>query len=422
MHRPVEKETPPPAAVAEGPGFVEFVFIVALVMSIGAFSIDSIMPGFGAIHEQFAIADANDVQLIMTVYMIGFAIMQLVYGPVSDMIGRRPTLMIGMSIYLVGSIAALLATSFPLLLAARVLQGMGGACTRVLSVALVRDRFEGREMARVMSLTMMIFIIVPIFAPAIGSLILSFSDWRAIFAAMLGVGVAIMAWFGLRMPETLRPEYRQPISLSVMAASFARTATTRVAIGYATAMAIMFGCVMSYINSAQQIFETEVYALGNWFPLAFGGIAAVMGVGSFLNSRFVARIGMRRMTHGGAIGFTLVAAAQLGVALLYGGRPPLLLFGLTMAGCHFLFAMIAPNANAMAMEPLGDIAGTASSFMGFYTTLLAAFFGYLIGQAFNATVIPLAAGYVGFGLAALLVILWTERGQLFHPHPSRAGK
>ena len=402
----------------ESPGFLEFVLLVALLMAVGAFSIDNIMPAFGPIHDEFGVASTNDLQLMMTVYMAGFAVMQLVYGPISDMIGRRPTLMIGMAIYLLASAAALMATDYPQLLAARVGQGMGAACTRVLTVALVRDRFAGREMARVMSLTMMIFIIVPIFAPAIGGLILAISGWRAIFGAMIAFALVLTVWFGLRMPETLKPEYRQPISATAMANAFRRTATTRVAIGYSTCMAIMFGCVMSYINSAQQIFETEVYGLGRWFPLAFGSIAAVMGVASFLNSRLVAKVGMRRLAHGGAVGFTLVALLQFLSAWMHGGHPPLAMFALTMAGCHFLFALVAPNVNAMAMEPLGDIAGTASSFMGFYTTLLGAVFGYFIGQSFDGTVIPLSLGYLLLGAATVAVMLWTERGALFRPHPS----
>jgi DHA1 family bicyclomycin/chloramphenicol resistance-like MFS transporter len=268
---------------------------------------------------------------------------------------------------------------------------------------------------------MMIFIIVPIFAPALGGLILVVSGWRAIFGAMVAFALGLTIWFALRMPETLKPEHRQPISLGAMAEAFRRTATTRVAIGYSTCMAIMFGCVMGYINSAQQIFETEVYGLGRLFPLAFGSIAAVMGVASFLNARLVARIGMRRLAHGGAIGFTIMAFIQFALAWVHGGHPPLVMFSLTMAGCHFLFALVAPNANAMAMEPMGDIAGTASSFMGFYTTLLGALFGYAIGQAFDGTVIPLALGYFILGGATVAVMLWTEKGVLLRPHPSRAG-
>jgi len=206
------------------------------------------------------------------------------------------------------------------------------------------------------------------------------------------------------------------VSLAMLSTGFTRSMTTRVCIGYSSCMGLMMGCVMSYVNSAQQIFETEVYGLGSWFPLAFGSIAAVMGVASFVNSSVVGRIGMRRMAHGATIGFILVALIQFIVAWSYGGAPPLLAFGATLAGCHFLFSLIMPNSNAMAMEPVGDIAGTASSFMGFYTTLAGALLGYVVGQHFNGTVIPLTIGYLSFGCGTLLIMLWAERGRLFQPH------
>ncbi|MBN9063481.1 MAG: MFS transporter [Rhizobiales bacterium 65-9] len=398
------------------PSFVEFVTLVALIMAIGAFSIDNIMPAFGPIHAELKVESNNQVQLLMSVYMIAFAVMQLVYGPVSDMIGRRPTLIIGMSIYIVGSVCAVFAPTFDLLLVARALQGLGAACTRVVSVALVRDRYEGREMARVMSLTMVIFILVPMLAPAIGSLILHLVGWRAIFAAMLALAIVLMVWFSLRMPETLKPQFRQPASLSALGKAVRRTVTTRATFGYSTCMAVMFGCIMSYINSAQQIFETEVYNLAQWFPLMFAAIAGVMGVAAFVNSRLVMRLGMRRLAHGATIGFTLAAGTLAIVALWYGGRPPLLAFSILLALCHFLFSIIMPNSNAMAMEPLGDIAGTASSVIGFYTTLVGAVLGLVVGQAFDGTVIPIAVGYFLFGFASILLMLWTEEGRLFRPH------
>lgn len=397
------------------PGFAEFVLIVAIMMSIGAFSIDNIMPAFGAIQRDFSLPDANELQLLMTVYMIGFALTQLLYGPASDSFGRRPVFMLSMALYLAGSVAAAFAPSYDMLLAARVAQGLGAASTRVVSVALVRDRYAGREMARVMSMTMMVFILTPIFAPAIGSLILLASGWRAIFAAMMAMAAVVTLWFFLRMPETLKPEYRQPFSAAAIGAGFRRAMTLRVSFGYATAMAVMFGVVMSYVNSAQQIFETEVYGLGRWFPAMFGAIAATMGLASFLNAKLVRRLGMRRLSHGGTLGFLLFALIQLGVALLYGGRPPLTLFALTLAGSHFLFSLMMPNFNAMAMEPLGDIAGAASSIMGFYTTLVGAGLGFVVGQSFDGTVTPLAIGYFSFAASGFVIVLWTERWKLFRP-------
>jgi len=394
------------------PSFPEFVLLIALVMSLGSLSIDNLLPAFGPIHADFAIPQANDLQLLITAYMVPFGIMQLVYGPLSDAIGRRPTLMIGLGIFVVGGLTAALATSFSMLLVGRAIQGAGLAASRVLSIAIVRDRFAGREMARVMSITMMVFIIVPIIAPATGTLTLLLGSWHWIFGSVVGIAVAVAAWFYARMPETLHPEYRRAFSIGQIASAVRLTVTTRSSIGYATGMGCMFGALMSYINTSQQIFETEVYGLGTLFPLAFGGIATLMGLASFTNARLVRRLGMRRLSHVGICGFTLVAGIQVVVALLFDGRPPLLLYASIFAVNQFLFSLTMPNFNAMAMEPLGAIAGTASSLIGSYTTLIGALLGLVIGRSFNGTVIPLSAGYLCLGAACLVIVLWTERGRL----------
>lgn len=400
---------------AKAPPFAEFVALIALMMGITALGIDNILPAFVPIRAEFGVASENELQLLVYMYVLGFALMQIVYGPLSDIIGRRPILIIGLSIFSLGSLVAIFAPSFSVLLAARVIQGMGAAAGRVLAVAIVRDRFEGREMARVMSLTMMVFIIVPVIAPATGSLFLLFGSWRTIFGGMLVAAIAMLAWFWLRMPETLHPEYRFPFSLDRIAKGVRVTVTTRVAIGYSTVLGLMFGGIMAYVGSAQQIFETEVYGLGPLFPVVFGSIAAVMGVASLVNSSLVRRIGMRRMSHAGLCGSLAVTAILLLVGLVYDGRPPLLVFAGLLATNQFLQSLAFPNFNAMAMEPLGAVAGTAASFMGFYTTLIGAIAGLLIGLAFDGTILPLATGFLVLTGLSLAIVLWTEKGRLFHP-------
>jgi DHA1 family bicyclomycin/chloramphenicol resistance-like MFS transporter len=232
---------------------------------------------------------------------------------------------------------------------------------------------------------------------------------------MLALGLLVAVWFYVRMPETLHPEHRMPLSASRILGGIRLTLTTRVAIGYATAVGLIFGTLMGYVGSAQQIFETEVYGLGPWFPLAFGSIAAVMGVAAILNAHLVRRYGMRRLAHGSLLAFCVVSLLQVTVALAYGGRPPLVLFGMILASNQFLASLAFPNFNAMAMDPLGAVAGTASSFMGFYTTLGAALLGLVIGQAFDGTVLPLGIGYAVLSALAVGVVLWTERGRLFQP-------
>jgi DHA1 family bicyclomycin/chloramphenicol resistance-like MFS transporter len=233
---------------------------------------------------------------------------------------------------------------------------------------------------------------------------------------MLVIAVGIAIWFGRRMPETLHPEYRMPFSFERIAAGAKRCVQERVTIGYSTAIGLMFGALMAYISSSQQIFETEVYGLGHLFPLVFGMIAAVMGVASFVNVRLVRRLGMRRMSHAGVCGHVLMSLVMVAMAYWFDGKPPLLLFAVNLAACQFLFSLTMPNFNTMAMEPLGDIAGTASSMIGFYTTIMGTLVGLVIGQAFDGTVLPLAVGFLATGVVSLGIVYWTERGRLFAPH------
>lgn len=407
------------AASVQRPGFGEFVALMALMMSMVAFSIDAVMPAFGPIARDFPLDEPNDIQFVIYAFMAGFGVMQIVFGPLADWLGRRPLMLAGLAVYLIGTVLALAAPSFDLLLVARAAQGMGAAATRVLIVTIVRDRFEGREMARVMSLIMMIFITVPIVAPGMGSLILAVGPWQLIVVAMLALALALAVWFALRMPETLKPAYRKRVSLGSFGRDIARILRSRIAFGYTSAMLLMQGCIMIYIGMAAQVFETDVYPLGPiGFPLVFAGLGLMMGLASFANSRLVTRFGMRRMSHGGLIGFVAVTGLMLAVALAFDGRPPLSLLLPPLAVSHFLFSITMPNFNTMAMEELGDIAGTASSFIGCYTAVGSALVGALVSQRFDATVIPLTAGYFALGALCLAVVLSTEGGRLFRARHS----
>ena len=401
--------------ISRAPSFVEFVATMALMMGITSMSIDNMLPAFDAIAAEFAIAD-NSIQLVVYAYLFGFGAMQLVYGPISDSVGRRSVVLGGLAVFCLGSLLAVFAGSFELMLAARVVQGMGAAACRILATAIVRDRYEGREMARVMSLTMMVFIIVPVIAPAIGSFFLLFGSWHYIFVSTFAVGLILALWFGLRMPETLHPDHRQSFSMSRVLGGFRRTIGTRISLGYAAGAALMMGCLMAYVGGAQQILETDVYGLGPLFPVAFGAIAAAMGVGALINSRLVRRYGTRRLSHGALCCNIAISAAVIPLAIACDGKPPLLLFCAWIALAHFFFSLTLPNFNAMAMQPLGDIAGTASSFVGFFTTVVGALCGLVIGQAFDGTVLPLAIGFFVLNGAGLAVVVWTERGRLFNPH------
>lgn len=408
------KDTSLPSAQGRSPVFFpEFVALIALMMGITAFSIDNLLPAFPAMRDHFGLAHANDVQVTIYAYLIGFGAAQIFYGPLSDVFGRRPLLAIGLAIYMAGTVLALFVTDFTWLIIARVIQGIGAASPRVLCVAIVRDRYEGRDMARIMSFAMMVFLIVPILAPAMGSLALLFGPWHLIFLLMFALAALLWVWFSLRMPETLHPEYRSPFSLSGIGAGIRLTLQSRRATGYATAIGLMTGALMTYVGTSSQVFETDVYKLGHWFVVVFGAVAGLMAVASFINAMLVRRIGMRRLSHGGMVGFILVSAVMVAAAFIWQGKPPLLVFVALLALVQFLFALTVPNFNSMAMEPLGAVAGTASSFIGCYTTLMSAILGLLAGRMLDGTVLPLSITYVVLSILALLAVLWAENGRLF---------
>mgnify|MGYP005852097103 CR=1 FL=1 len=356
-------------------------------MALTALSIDIMLPALPQIGEFFALAEANDRQLVVTSYMIGFAAGQLVFGPLSDRLGRKTMLMAGLAIFIAGSLAAVAVEDFTYLLLARSVQGFGAASSRVISIAVIRDLFSGWEMARVTSLVMIVFITVPMMAPSLGQGLLYLGDWTLIFNFLLAVGLAAVIWSAFRLPETHpEAEARTPIGLTT---ALGWILTTPQTLGYVVAIGFVFGCLMAYISSAQQIF-VEVYGLGTSFPLVFGAVAGVQAVAAFTNAQLVQRHGMRRVSHTALVAFCTSSLLLMGVSPL---EPPLLVFAMLLASVFFSFGLIMPNFNAIAMQPMGAVAGTASSFIGFYTTGAGAIFGWAIGAYYDGTIRPLATGF-----------------------------
>jgi DHA1 family bicyclomycin/chloramphenicol resistance-like MFS transporter len=315
-------------------------------------------------------------------------------------------------VYCVASLLAIAAPSFENLLLARALQGLGTSATRVIATSAVRDCYAGRRMASVMSLTMMVFIAVPVVAPSFGQAVMLLSQWRGIFIVLMIYGVLALVWIGFRMPETLPEEKRKSLAVGEVLAAFCQTVTNRQTLGYALAAGGVQGSLFAFVFSAQQVF-TDVYKLGHYFPLAFAAIALGIAIAAFLNSKFVGRLGMCVISHGALLGFVAVAGAMLAAAKLQ--MLPFPLFMALAALMMFSFGLMFANFTALAMEPQGHIAGTASSLYGSITTLLGIGIGTTIGQDYDGTLLPFTTGFFLCTLAALAVVLVVEKGRLFKP-------
>ncbi|MBU1345991.1 MAG: multidrug effflux MFS transporter [Alphaproteobacteria bacterium] len=402
--------TDPPPEKTKGPGFPEFVCMIALMMALNALAIDSMLPALPNIGAALGVVSDNSRQWVITAYLLGFGTMQIVYGPLADRYGRKPVLMIGVGIYVAFSIVAMLAPTFETLILARVGQGLGSAATRVLAVSIVRDRFSGRTMARVMSLSFLVFLGVPVIAPSLGQLILLVAPWEAIFGVLAFAGVALMIWTGLRLPETLAPENRLPIQARRIALAFREVVTNRQAMGYALAMTAITGALFGFINSSQQIFF-DVFEAPGLFTTVFALIAGGIAVASVVNARLVEKLGSRLISHVALLGFITFGAIHLMVTL--SGHETIWTFGILQGLTMFCFGLLAGNFGSMAMEPMGHIAGTASSAQGFISTIVGSLTGFMIGQQFNGTVVPMTVGVTACGLVALGFVLFAERGRLF---------
>ncbi|HEY0599985.1 multidrug effflux MFS transporter [Brevundimonas sp.] len=411
--------TSPAAAAApalKGPGFPEFVALIAMMMALNALAIDAMLPALPAIGEALGVVADNSRQWVITAYLLGFGAAQIVYGPLADRYGRKPVLMAGLSLYVLFSALAAFAPSFELLIAARVGTGLGAAALRVLAVSIVRDRYSGRTMARVMSLSFLVFLGIPILAPTLGQLVLSVAPWPWIFGVLALAGGAFMLWAAIRLPETLHPEDRMPIRVGRIAAAFRQAVTNRQSIGYTLAMTAITGALFGFINSSQQIFF-DVFEAPGLFTTVFALVAGGIAVASLLNARLVERLGSRLISHSALLGFTAMAAIHAAVTLA--GLETIWTFAVLQGLTMFCFGLIAGNFGAMAMEPMGHIAGTASSAQGFISTTVGSLLGFLIGQQFNGSVAPMALGMTAMGLTALVFVLVAERGRLFRPqHPT----
>ena len=390
---------------------LELTILTATLMSMVAISIDALLPALGFIVKDFALVDSNQAQLVVSALFLGLALGELISGPFSDSLGRKPILFIGLAIYFAGTLVSYFSTDLDQLLIGRFIQGFGAAGPYISAVSLVRDQYKGRDMAKIMSLVMMIFVLVPAIAPAVGQAVLFVSDWRGIFVLYGVYGALILLWILLRLPETLPKDHRIPFSVNGFVTGFKMVVTHKVTMTLTISMGCLFGCLVGYLNSSQQIFQ-ERFLVGNMFSVYFGCLALLLGVASLVNSKIVQRLGMYMLSVR-ALG-TIVFSSFMFVLLQMFMTPDLWMFFAYMGIIFFSFGLIFGNVNAMAMEPMGDNAGIATAVIGSISSLMSLTIGTIIGQFYDGTVLPIAVGFSTAGTVSfsLLILAGRLNGEL----------
>ena len=399
-----------PTAGRAAPRSKEFLAIVATCMGMSAVSIDLLLPAFPDMRADFGLGPgATEVSRVITAYFLGLAVGQLFYGPLSDRFGRKRMLYAGMAIFLLGAVASVVQTSLAGIVVCRFVWGLGAAGPRSLAIAMVRDTFEGDRMARTMSLIMATFILVPVFAPAVGSAILAIAPWRAVLWLQIGIAVALTLWL-TRLPETLRPGDRRSVSPRALVVAARAVFRSRQTVAFGLAVTALFGIMTSYIGTSEVVID-EVFGEADRFPLIFGLIACTLAVGSLLSARVVMRIGLTRLVHL-AVAYLVASAAVLALlAWATDGAPPLWAFCLVLAFVLPGIPLLVPSCNTAAMAPLGHVAGMGSAVLGTISTAGGAILGTLTDSAFDGTVRPFAYHVLAYAAIAAGAIVLLARSR-----------
>lgn len=389
------------------PSNLEFVILASLMMSLLAFTIDAMLPALPLIGSELGVQNPNSRQLVISIIFLGLAVGQIFFGPLSDTTGRKPAIYAGYALFIAGALMSVLATSFPIMLFGRLMQGLGASGPRAVTLAMVRDRFGGRAMAQIMSYIITTIVLMPMLAPSLGQVIMNFFGWRAIFGSFILFALITLSWFTLRIPETLTPDKRSPFSINRIVTATIQIVKIRPALGYTVSAGLISGAFIGYLNSSQQILQ-EQFALGDLFPIAFAVIALSIGIATISNSRLVLRYGMRFLVRWSLYGILGLALAALLLALVYAGQPPFWLFMAYIMLTFFCIGILFGNQNALAMEPLGDMAGIGAAIVGSLSTLISMPLGTIIGQSYNGTILPLVIGMLVLTGLAILVVRWAE--------------
>ncbi|MBB6520765.1 multidrug effflux MFS transporter [Pseudoteredinibacter isoporae] len=385
----------------------EFIALMALMTALVALAIDAMLPALAQIGDELKVDNPNHVQLIIAYLFLGLGVGQIGFGPLSDSIGRKPTIYIGLGIYLFGCLLSMFAQDFDTMLYGRLLQGFGLAAPRVVTMAIVRDLYKGREMARVMSFMMTIFILVPALAPSLGQLVLWIADWRMIFSSFVILGVVIWFWLGLRQPETLPKESRRRFHIVDIAKGFTFVFKQPTAIGYTLAAGFVSGSFVAFLATSQQILEIQLGG-GKYFPLLFACLALCLGVASVVNARIVVRYGMRLISRR-AIACVMGMACLYSIGIFVLGEPGLLSFMLFLGILLFCVGLVFGNMSSVAMEPLGKLAGIGAAVVGSVSTLISFALGALIGSYYEGSVLPLVISFALCAALALIIVTIADR-------------
>ncbi len=395
----------------------EFSLLMAMLMSIVSFSIDATLPALGHIGHFFAVAQENHVQWVITSIFLGMTLGQVVAGPLSDAIGRKRILFSGVAIYFVGSLLCYLANDFGTFLLGRFIQGLGISGPYIAAISVVRDKFSGSQMARVMSVIMMVFMVAPAIAPGIGQIIITLAGWHAIFLVYIAYALLTSLWIAWRLEETLAPENRIPMKSYAFKHGIKEVISHRTTMSYLLCIGLSFGALIAYLGSSQQVFMRQFGQSGQNFSLYFALLAGVMSLASFVNSRIVARFGMRTITLASMAAIVLTSLVFL-LIQVSGTEITLRMFMIYAITLFFAFGIMSGNLNAIAMEPMGHVAGMASAIIGAVSSMLSLLLATLIGQLYNHTLIPLTAGFMALFSLSMLIAYYEKRWHAFQTMPA----
>jgi len=388
--------------------FVEFVTLMALYVALMAMSIDMILPSLFLMGEEFGITNQNQMQYVIGILFLGFTFGQIIYGPLADSFGRKPTVYLGLIIFAVGNILSITAQDYSMMLIGRFLQGFGAASPRIVSIAIIRDLYKGRDMARVMSFIMTIFIIIPVIAPSIGQALLMIVSWRFLFGIFLAAAIIATIWTFIRLPETLKKQDVRPFNLPTIWKDFLVVVKNKYALGYTICTGLVFGALVGYLASCRQIFQ-DYFQVGELFPIYFGISALSIGVSSIVNSMIVRKYGMKLICHYALILMIVMSAALIILSLLQNQQLLLWQFMVFAVITFFALGMLFGNLNALAMEPMGHVAGVAAAVTGCLSSGISAIIGTAIGQSYNNTLTPIFCGFLLLSSSAFFLQIWLER-------------